>query len=286
MMNPIVLQLANGNLFFVGLVMTVAALFLRLWFGGRIPGLVLRIGYIAGIVFVIFSATPLPIWLYCLWFGLCAAAALAVFSNKFSFQRKMLMSFSVSLCSLVMCLVELPYHLSPTIKASPKQPLFVVGDSISAGISAKDRAWPDVLADISHFKVINLAKPAATVETAMDQIGGIVGSNSLVLVEIGGNDLLGHTDSKTFYLQLDQLLGKLAAGNNQVVMFELPLFPFCNAFGKAQRNLAKKYNVTLIPKHYMTDVFDLKDGTVDGLHLSQKGHDALANSINGLLKIN
>jgi len=284
MMNPIVLQLANGNLFFVGLVMIVAALFLRLWFEGRILGLVLRIGYIAGIVFVIFSATPLSLWLYCLWFGLCVAAALVVFSKKLSFQRKMLVSFTISLCSLVMCLVELPYHLSPTIKASPKQLLFVVGDSISAGISAKDRAWPDVLADISHFKVINLAKPAATVETAMDQIAGIVGSNSLVLVEIGGNDLLGHTDSKNFYIQLDQLLGKLAAENSQIVVFELPLFPFCNAFGKAQRNLAKKYNVILIPKHYLTDVFGLKGGTVDGLHLSQKGHDALANSINSLLK--
>jgi acyl-CoA thioesterase-1 len=284
MMNPIVLQLANGNLFFVGLVMIVAAFFLRLWFEGRILGLFLRIGYIAGIVFVIFSATPLSIWLYCLWFGLCVAAALVVFSKKLSFQRKMLVSFTISLCSLVMCLVELPYHLSPTIKASPKQLLFVVGDSISAGISAKDRAWPDVLADISHFKVINLAKPAATVETAMNQIAGIVGSNSLVLVEIGGNDLLGHTDSKTFYIQLDQLLGKLAAENSQIVVFELPLFPFCNAFGKAQRNLARKYNVILIPKHYLTDVFGLKGGTVDGLHLSQKGHDALANSINSLLK--
>jgi acyl-CoA thioesterase-1 len=285
-MNPIVLQLANGNLFFVGLVMIVAALYLRLWFEGRILGLVLRIGYIAGIVFVIFSATPLSIWFYCLWFGLCVAAALVVFSQKLSFQRKILMSFAVSLCSLVMCLVELPYHLSPSIKISLKQSIYVIGDSISAGISAKERAWPEVLADISHFKVINLAKPAATVETAMGQIGSIVGSNSLILVEIGGNDFLGHTDSKTFHLQLDQLLGKLVVGNNQVVVFELPLFPFCNAFGKAQRNLAKKYNVILIPKHYLTDVFGMKDGTVDGLHLSQKGHDALANSINRLLKTN
>jgi acyl-CoA thioesterase-1 len=284
--NPIVLQLANGNLFFVGLFMIVATLFLRLWFEGRILGLVLRIGYISGIVFVIFSASPLPVWLYCMWFGLCVTAAPVVFSQKLSFQRKILMSFAVSLCSLVMCLVELPYHLSPTIKVSPKQSIFVIGDSISAGISAKDRTWPDVLADISNFKVINLAKPAATVETAMGQIADMVGSNSLVLVEIGGNDLLGHTDSKDFYIQLNQLLGKLAAGNSQIVMFELPLFPFCNAFGKAQRNLARKYNVTLIPKHYLTDVFGLKDGTVDGLHLSQKGHDALANSINSLLKTN
>jgi acyl-CoA thioesterase-1 len=285
-MNPIVLQLANGNSFFVGLVMIVAALFLRLWFEGRVLGLVLRISYIAGIAFVIFSATPISIWLYGLWFGLCVVAALAVFNNKCSFQKKMLTSFAVSICSLAMSLIELPYHLSPTIKVSPNQTVFVVGDSISAGISTKERAWPDVFADISHFKVINLAKPAASVETAMGQIAGIVGSNSLVLVEIGGNDLLGYSDSKTFNIQLDQLLAKLTAGNNQVVVFELPLLPFCNAFGKAQRNLAKKYNVILIPKHYMTDVFGLKGGTLDGLHLSQKGHDALANSIYSLLKTN
>ena len=185
-----------------------------------------------------------------------------------------------------MCLIELPYHLSPTIRASPGQTIYIVGDSISAGISAKERAWPEVLGDISRFKVINLAKPAASVETALDQSSGIVGSNSLVLVEIGGNDLLGYSDSKYFYIQLDQLLGKLTAGNNQVVVFELPLLPFCNAFGKAQRNLARKYNVKLLPKHYMTDVFGLKNGTLDGLHLSQKGHDVLADSICHLLKTN
>jgi acyl-CoA thioesterase-1 len=285
-MNPVVLQLANGNLFFVGLVMIVAVLFLRLRLEGRLTGLVLRISYIAGIVFVVFSATPLSIWLYCLWFGLCVTVALVAFRNKSSLQRKMLASFAVLICSLAMCLIELPYQLSPTIKVSPQQPIFVIGDSISAGISTKERAWPDVLGDISHFKVINLAKPAATIETAIDQATGIAGSNSLVLVEIGGNDLLGYTDSKTFRVQLDQLLGKLTAENNQVVLFELPLLPFCNAFGKAQRNLAAKYNVILLPKHYMTDVFGLKDGTLDGLHLSQKGNDAMANSIYSLIKTN
>ena len=285
-MNPIALQLANGNLFFVGLVLIVAALFLRFRFESRILGLILRISYITGIVFVILSATPLFIWFYCLWFVLCVAAALAVFSNKFSFQRKILLTFAVLLCSLVMCLVEIPYHLSPSIKVSPEQSIFVIGDSLSAGISAKERAWPDVLSDISHLTVINLAKPGATVETALDQSADITGSHSLIVVEIGGNDLLGQTDGKTFFLQLDKLLGKLSSGGNRVAMFELPLFPFYNAFGKAQRNLAKKYNVTLIPKHYLTDVFALNDGTLDGLHLSQKGHDALANSIYGLLKTN
>ncbi len=283
-MNSVVLQLANGNSFFAGLVMVVAALFLRLRVEGRISGLVLRTGFITGIVLVIVSATPVAIWLYCLLLIVCVAAALVVFNHKHPFPKRMLASISGFFCSLVICLVELPYHLSPAIQVSPRQTIYVVGDSISAGISAKDRAWPEVLASLSHLKVINLAKPGATVETAMNQTAGMVESNSVVLVEIGGNDLLGRADSRMFHIQLDQLLGRLAAGGNQIVMFELPLLPFDNDFGKAQRSLAGKYHAILIPKHFLTDVFGRRGGTVDGLHLSQQGHDALANSIFRLLK--
>lgn len=107
----------------------------------------------------------------------------------------------------------------------------------------------------------------------------------LVIVEIGGNDLLGNTDSHTFYFELDKLLRKLKSQDDQIVMFELPLLPFWNAFGHDQRILAKKYDVTLIPKRYLVKVFASKGDTLDGLHLSQKGHNELAKSIYDLLKI-
>ena len=133
--------------------------------------------------------------------------------------------------------------------------------------------------------MINLARPGATVETALDQADGINAGKALVIVEIGGNDLLGHTDSHAFYGQLDKLLGKLKKENNRIVMFELPLLPFWNAFGKDQRVLAEKYGVTLIPKSYLAGVFGSKGATLDGLHLSQKGHNELAKAVFGLLRI-
>jgi acyl-CoA thioesterase-1 len=286
--NPVALQLANGNAFLFGLVMVIAALALCLWNAVRVFGFISRITYIAGIVFVILSATPLPIWCYGLWLVLCIMSGAIVFSDRssglYSFRWKFFAAIAVSLFSMVIFFIELPYHLSPTIQVAHNQTVYVIGDSVSAGISTKEHAWPDVLGDMTHLKVINLAKPGATVQMAIDQCEGITESNSLVFVEIGGNDLLGNTSGKTFYNQLDFLLGKLRGGNNQTAMFELPLLPFCNSFGYAQRTLARKYNVILIPKHYLTDVFGLKDGTLDGLHLSQKGHDALAKSIYGLLK--
>ena len=68
-------------------------------------------------------------------------------------------------------------------------------------------------------------------------------------------------------------------------MFELPLPPLHNGFGTAQRQLAAKYGVALIPKRPLTAVFGMKDGTVDGLHLSDAGHRALAQSVQRIFAI-
>jgi len=282
-MNPFVLQIANGNIFFTGMGMTVIAFAFRLWLNDRVSISLLTITWLVGISFVILSATPLSFWLYGLWFVLCIAVR--IISNiRLPSRLKVAIVVIFALFSLALCLGEIPYHLPPSITVSRDQPVFVLGDSLSAGIGTKERAWPDVLGDVSHLKVTNLAQPGAIVETALLQADGITATNALIILEIGGNDLLGHTDSHTFYVQLDNLLGKLSNGNNRVIMFELPLLPFHNAFGRAQRILANKHEVTLIPKSYMTEVFSLKDGTLDGLHLSQKGHNALANSVSCLLK--
>jgi acyl-CoA thioesterase I len=132
---------------------------------------------------------------------------------------------------------------------------------------------------------VKLAVPGATLETAMYQANKITSTNVLILVEIGGNDLLGHTDSHTFYIQLDKLLAGLESKNSRVVMFELPLLPFWNSYGRDQRILAEKYSVTLIPKRYLVEAFSGKGNTIDGLHLTQKGHDELAGLVFKLLEI-
>jgi acyl-CoA thioesterase-1 len=223
-------------------------------------------------------------WLYGLWLGLCVMAWVA-FIARTTFPLRVSTIGAFAFFSLSLCLTELPYRLVQRVTLFTKQPVFVLGDSISAGTGTKERAWPDVLGDLSRLRVINLARPGASVETALDQANHITAINALVIVEIGGNDLLGNTDSRSFYRQLDKLLGKLKKGNHRVVMFELPLLPFWDAFGRDQRVLAEKYGVTLIPKSYLAGVFGLKDATLDGLHLSQKGHNALAKSVYSLLKV-
>lgn len=281
-MNPIVVLIADGNMFFIGVGTTVAAFILRLWSKNRCVVVLLTIAWLLGISLVVLSAAPLHPLLFVLWFALCIATRLKIRNAS---KSKVIITAVFAFFSLLICLCELPFHLPRKISVSKDQTVYVVGDSISAGIEEKERTWPSVLGDLSQLKVVNLARAGATLDTAISQAGEISSSNSLVLVEIGGNDLLGKTDNKTFYRQLNDLLEKLRSKNAHIAIFELPLLPFWNDYGRDQRILAEKYDATLIPKYVLVKAFAGKGNTIDGLHLSQQGHDELANMIFKLLVI-
>ena len=281
-MNPLLLQFANGSAFFAGIVLAVCALFFRRWAKRRVLRSVLTIVAVLGAVFAVMSATPQPVWAYAFWLALFLVA-LFLPDTRFSAATSTAQGLLVIL-SLGLCVAELPYHLTPAIPVSAGQPVYVVGDSISAGVTDKELTWPKILGETSGLTVVNLARPGATLKTGLDQARGITDAGALVFIELGGNDLLAGTDSRTFELQLDELLASVGRLDARVAMFELPLPPLYNAFGAAQRTLAAKHGVTLIPKLYLTSAFGCKDGTIDGLHLSQHGHRALADMVSDIIE--
>ena len=98
----------------------------------------------------------------------------------------------------------------------------------------------------------------------------------LVMLEIGGNDLLGNTTPAAFESGLENLLRVVSRPGRVVVMFELPLPPSYNEYGRAQRRVARRHEVLLVPKRVMLSVL-LQDGaTLDTIHLSQGGHGRMA----------
>lgn len=290
-MNPFILLFADGTMFFVGMLLTVVAVCSARWLTEQGWRSVSAVGSRVGILLVIVSATPVPLWVYGVWLALCVSTLILSARNTIDASshtvaraHRTLLVLTAGL-SILLCFWEWPYRREPEIAVSPGTTIYIVGDSISAGMGAKERNWPEVLADSTALRIVNLARPGATVKTAFAQVEEIPPRRSVVIVEIGGNDLLGGTKRDAFEESLDALLARLRSDGHRTVMFELPLPPFRNAFGRAQREAARRHNATLIPKHCMTGVFGTRDGTLDGLHLSQAGHDALAEEIEGILRL-
>lgn len=284
-MNPFVLIFADGTTFFVGLAVVLAAEGILFRFRSRFIRPVCTVAAIVGIILVIISATPLPIWAYALWAvpAVCGIVSLnwSAPSRRFRQTGVVLLFASTS----VLCLMEAPFHRRPTLRVSADSTVYVLGDSISAGMGTGHRCWPAVLDDMKPFRVVNLAQPGATVEGAIAQAKAISEPNALVIVAIGGNDLLGGTDAASFHSTLDKLVSSLRSGQHEFLLLELPLFPFRNAYGMAQRDVVRKHDGAMLPKRSFTRVLGTKQGTLDGLHLSQAGHDAMAEIIAEVLNV-
>jgi len=180
---------------------------------------------------------------------------------------------------VVLPAMELFHRRMPTIKGAPADHLVVIGDSLSAGIDPRVPTWPLLMQHETGIPVKNLSQPGAGVTEAQTMAAEVTPQDTVVLIEIGGNDLLSGVSSYEFGRALDSLLSRLAAPKRTLVMFELPLLPHWISYGQVQRRLAKRYGVFLIPKRYFTSVLSGANATSDGLHLSDVGAQRMATLI-------
>lgn len=165
----------------------------------------------------------------------------------------------------------------------PDTPVFVLGDSVSAGLGVGTHGtWPQLLAAERGLVVSNLARAGARLGDGSAQARSIPPGVAIVLVELGGNDLLMGTTAAKFETDLRSLLTGLAAGDRRVFMFELPLLPFQNAFGRIQRRACREHGVRLLPRSILAGAVALPGHATDGLHLSPQGHSWLARRVGEL----
>jgi acyl-CoA thioesterase-1 len=202
-----------------------------------------------------------------------------------SSKRKLVLRIAVLVAWSLGSLIEFPHHLVPALPRLGNPAVIVVGDSISAGMGGEAARWPEILARRHHVEVNNLSLAGSDVAGALQQQAGrVVGSGSLVLAEIGGNDVLGENSPEAFERGLDALLGRLREGGRTVVLLELPLPPFHNRYGAAQRRSAGRHGVLLVPRRFLLGALMSGGATLDTIHLSGPGHSLMAERMWGLIR--
>lgn len=249
-----------------------------------------------GAVAVGLSATPFPAWFYLIWAVSVVSAIWLVpsptdadpatkdISPAQHRLRRNWRVWSAVLVTMIAFIWELPYHFRPHITPLPQR-IVLLGDSISAGIEEGETTWPGILADETDIAITDLSRVGATVATFNKLLDEkqIELPPGHVIIELGGNDLLGGTSSAQFAEQLDTLLSRIRPGH-RVLMFELPLPPGYNAFGAVQRQLARRHSVRLIPKRDFASLLLSQTTTLDSLHLNAEGHRQFADYMAGILE--
>ena len=212
-MDLVVYLFGSGTVFFIGVGFVLVALVIFALVKRRWLTIFATVVAVVGLLLIALSATPLPYWLYAVSGGSTLLWLVAERSERERFKsaRKWLRGLVAALW--VICVaVEIPYRFAPTIVESGRPTLYIIGDSVTAGMSdPRKDTWPSLLAHAHSIEVVDLSQMGATLASAMKQADGVPAKGGLALMEIGGNDLLGSTSVKQFERDLDVLLRKESA---------------------------------------------------------------------------
>lgn len=281
--NALIYHVASGQSFFSGVALILTAVATSYRPGRRVVASVRTIAAILGMILVAVSATPLPLTFYLPAGAISLVWLVTEGSSRAPRRRRQILRGAVVVVWFIGVACEAPYHRMPAIPPLGRPAVDVVGDSLGAGLGEAE-PWPDRLARRHSIVVRNRSIAGAGVAKALaSEAGRVSDPDALVLIEIGGNDVLGGTTPNAFERDLDALLAVLRSGGRTVVMLELPLPPFANGYGAAQRRAARSHGVLLVPKRLLLGVLAADESTLDSVHLSTAGHDLMADAIWGVI---
>jgi acyl-CoA thioesterase I len=277
-MNPIALYLASGESLYAGamLLMGVAIVSYRCknrWLL-RLRNL---LGWMA-LGMIILACAPAAWWAYGVVIGGYLVWFVAENVGAWRSHRKARLAAALAaiLPVAALCAVEWPRRQVAELRANGAERLCVIGDSISSGIELGYPPWPEIYAKKYGVEVVNLSRAGIGTEEAGELAARLPKGPAVVLVEIGGNDLLGGIPAGEFERNLELVLQRASGPERVVVMMELPLLPHVIEYGRVQRRLAQRLGVVMIPKREFVRVISGGDATSDGLHLSPAGTQRMA----------
>jgi 4-amino-4-deoxy-L-arabinose transferase-like glycosyltransferase len=189
-MNPAALYFASGESLYPGATLVLLAIAASPWLSARWHFQLRNIVAWIGLALVVMACPPFP-WIIDLIFLMAFASWLIAWNTRVRHQILRRVTALVLASLMVVCSVsEWRHRRMPALSGPGADHLVVIGDSISSGISSRVSAWPALLQQSTNVPVINLARPAATAADGIAMAGELRPEDRVVLIELGGNDLI------------------------------------------------------------------------------------------------
>ncbi|OHB51239.1 MAG: hypothetical protein A2Y10_13605 [Planctomycetes bacterium GWF2_41_51] len=281
MFQTVIWFIAAGHTFFIGIALLIISIIFSMISKKVCHKLIIYFFSIISLVLIFMAVILLPRFYYFAW-AILITGWLLFFASKNKVQNRYFNFLSIAvLCSTLFIFASaIPLVLKPDMPKERFDKLFIIGDSVSAGIGGKaEKTWPKIFINKYGANVIDLSVSGSTVTTAIRQARQITEPNQLVLLEIGGNDFLFSTPYPQFENSFKQILELVKKQNSTIVMMEIPMLPKHFRYGEIQRRLAKEYDTLIVPKRFFASVQRTKGAGRDFIHLSEKGHQLMAEKL-------
>ena len=162
---------------------------------------------------------------------------------------------------------------------SPGRTIVCLGDSITSGVGAEPgQPYPALLAAKLDREVINEGVPGDTAEDGLARVDQALAHDPwMVIVELGGNDILRQVPPARTEAALRQVLDRLLAARVVPVLVELEV-PFAGRYSDVFDRIADDYDIPMVEDTLGEILVDpaLK---ADPIHPNAQGHVELAEAI-------
>ncbi|MFW2177115.1 MULTISPECIES: GDSL-type esterase/lipase family protein [unclassified Moraxella] len=198
---------------------------------------------------------------------------------------------------LLLAGLTLPLLISCSKPKNAKIPsgskVIALGDSLTFGYGATpETAYPTVLANKTGWEVINEGVSGDTSEGVLKRLDKVIEVNpKLLLLGIGGNDVLQRVAPTTTTSNINQIIDKLKSANIPMVLIAEPYFSTSALLGVASDNpiyeqIAKDKDVILFAKGDGGWSKILSDEKLksDQIHANAEGYAKFAENLYAFLK--
>lgn len=162
---------------------------------------------------------------------------------------------------------------------SPGRTIVCLGNSLTAGVGRGEGAsYPEHLARRLGTEVINAGVPGDTASQALARIDRVLDADPwLVVVALGGNDILRRVPLETTEGALDAIVERLLAAGVVPMLIEVR-GPFGRRYRKLFDRLEDRHGVPVVRDVLPELLLDVRYKS-DQIHLNAAGYERLAEAI-------
>ncbi|HSC94077.1 MAG TPA: arylesterase [Burkholderiales bacterium] len=160
------------------------------------------------------------------------------------------------------------------------------GDSLTFGTgAAESESYPEVLAQLINRKVVRSGVPGEVTAQGLARLPQVIEEHhpALVIVCLGGNDMLRRVDEAQIRSNLRRIITTLKGRGISVVLVGVPKPALLTSAAAFYGELAKEFQIPYEGK-VLNDVMHQLELKADPIHPNAKGYRRMAEAIAQLLK--